>query len=186
MLEHARFVAVPLTPDVAALDYDAYVASPDVIRVHSDGRWPVDGFTLEDELREVRQHQVDHEADRSFAFALLTPSGDRSLGCVYVNRLHDYLSRVDAPPGLLAAFRAPSAMVTFWLRQDEQTTGLADVVVAAVDAWLSDEWPLERALFRVLPAEHSSRSALERHGLDRVELALPGETRPYLWFEARL
>ena len=39
-------VAVPLTIDVAALDYASYMASPDVIRIHSDGRWPVDRFTL--------------------------------------------------------------------------------------------------------------------------------------------
>lgn len=43
-LRHARFVATPLTTDNAALDHASYTASPDVIRVHSDGRWPVEDF----------------------------------------------------------------------------------------------------------------------------------------------
>lgn len=38
-LHHQRFVATPLTVETAALDYAAYMASPDVIRVHSDGQW---------------------------------------------------------------------------------------------------------------------------------------------------
>lgn len=185
-LEHARFVAVPLTPEVAAYDYDAYMASPDVIRVHSDGRWQVEGFSLEEDLRQVEQHRLDHLAHRSFAFTLLAPSRDAALGCLYLNPLREYLARVDADPELLASVPSASAMVTFWLRQDQQATDLANVVVAAVDAWLLDAWPLDRALYRVLPEEHASRSALERLGLDSVELVLPGESRPYLWFEARL
>ena len=185
-LRHERFVAVPLAPDVAALDHAAYAASPDVIRVHSDGRWPVDGFGLDDELLQLEQHRLDHEAHRSFAFALLTPARDESLGYVYLNPMRDYLARVDAPAELVARFPASSAMVTFWLRQDQQTTGLADVVVTAVDAWLSEAWPLDSAIFRVLPEERSSCSALQRLGLDRVHLELPGEPRPYRWFAAHL
>ncbi|MER7475958.1 hypothetical protein, partial [Micromonospora sp. NPDC000018] len=50
-LHHERFVATPLTTDTAALDYASYMASPDIIRAHSDGRWPVEGFTLEDDLK---------------------------------------------------------------------------------------------------------------------------------------
>ena len=52
-LHHERFVATPLTTDTAALDYASYMASPEVIRVHSDGRWPVEGLTLEDDLELV-------------------------------------------------------------------------------------------------------------------------------------
>lgn len=58
-LTHSRFVVTPLTTDVAALDYAAYMASPDVIRVHSSGRWPVEGFTFSDDLELVAKHQAD-------------------------------------------------------------------------------------------------------------------------------
>ena len=104
-LEHITFAAVPLTPDVAALDYDAYMSSPDVIRVHSDGRWPVDGFTFECDLALVREHWSDHQARRSFAFTLLTPSRDEGVGCLYLNPLRKYLERAGASSQMIDAYR---------------------------------------------------------------------------------
>ncbi|WP_250030943.1 hypothetical protein [Paractinoplanes maris] len=180
-LRHARFVATPLTAGVAALDYAAYLASPEVIRVHSDGRWPLDGFTLADDLVLVARHQDDHENRRAFTFVLLTPALDEALGCLYLNPLDEYLTRVRA----VGAFPATAAMVTFWLRQDQQDTGLAEAVTEAVDDWLRTGWPLATHLFRVLPAELSSRRALERLDLEPVHLTLPGDQRPYLWYQSR-
>ena len=52
-LVHPAFVAVPLSTANVELDYAAYMASPAVIRVHSDGRWPVDEFTLEQDRSHV-------------------------------------------------------------------------------------------------------------------------------------
>ena len=68
--------------------------------------------------------------------------------------------------------------MTFWVRQDQQETG-----VAAVNTWLLTAWPLQTHLFRVLPGETASVAALEGLPLRRVPLRLPGEGRPYLWYE---
>lgn len=135
-LLHERFVAAPLTTTTAALDYASYVASPDVIRVHSDGRWPIEGFTFSDDLELVAQHEDDHMNRRAFTFVLLTPSETEALGCLYMNPLREYLSRAEAPRQLVDETPLDSAMVTFWLRQDQQETNLADVVVEAVNDWL--------------------------------------------------
>jgi hypothetical protein len=96
-LTHPRFVATPLTTEIAALDYAAYLASPDVIRLHSDGRWPVDEFTLSDDLEQVANHQADHENHRAFTFTLLAPCQAEALGCLYLNSLREYLSRAPLP-----------------------------------------------------------------------------------------
>lgn len=181
-LEHDRFVASPLTVANAPLDLEAYLASPDVIRTHSDGRWPTAGFTLEDDLELVARHQADHQDRRAFTFTLLAPSRDVATGCLYLNPLHDYLRRSGADAALLGEVPEAAAMVTFWLRQDQQDTGLADAVVDAVDGWLRDDWPLALHLFRLLPAETSSREALDRRGLQQTRLVLPDEPRPYLWY----
>ncbi len=181
-LQHPRFVATPLTTSIAALDYAAYMASPHVVRSHSDGRWPVDGFTFGEDLDLVSKHQADHEHRRAFTFSLLTPSRTESLGCLYLNPLVDYLRRVDAAPELIDAVPSASAMVSWWLRQEQQETGLAASVVGAVNSWLLDAWPIELHLFRVLPDERSSRSALEGLALRPDQLDLPGEKRPYLWY----
>ena len=185
-LDHHRFVATQLTADVAALDYAAYMSSPEVVRIHSDGRWPVEGFTFSDDLELVAKHQSDHESHRAFTFVLLDPSQTEALGCLYLNPLREYLQRVEATPQLIDATPAAAAMVTFWLRQDQQDTGLAEAVVDAVSSWLEEDWPLDTYLFRVLPDEHSSRTALERLQLPQVRLVLPGEDRPYLWFQPEL
>lgn len=182
-LPHSLFVATPLTTEVAALDYASYMASPEVIRVHSDGRWPVDGFTLSDDLELVAKHQADHESHRAFTFVLLAPSQTEALGCLYLNPLREYLQHAGAAPELLDAIAPASAMVTFWLRQDQQDTGLAEAVAGAVNDWLLDDWPLAMHCFRVLPDERSSRFALERLNLRETRLTLPGEPRPYLWYQ---
>ena len=182
-MRHERFVVTPLTTETAALDYACYMASPDVIEVHSDGRWPVRGFTFSDDLELVAQHEDDHERRHAFTFVLLTPSGTEALGCLYMSRLRDYLSRAEAPPHLVEETPRDSAMVTFWLRQDQQDTDLAEVVVKAVNDWILDEWPLTSHVFRVLPGERSSCVALDRAGLRKVRLAHPSDKRPYVWYQ---
>lgn len=182
-LRHERFVLTPLTSDTAALDYASYMASPDVIRAHSDGRWPVEGFSFSDDLELIAQHEDDHTHRRAFTFVLLTPSGTEALGCLYLNPLRDYLVRAEAPSHVLDETPLDSAMVSFWLRQDQQDTGLADVVVKAVNDWILNEWPLSAHLFRALPIERSSCVALDRLGLRKVRLALPGDERPYIWYQ---
>jgi RimJ/RimL family protein N-acetyltransferase len=165
----AAFTIEPLTPANAELDYECYLASPDVIRVHSDGRWPLDGFTLAQDLAAAARHDIDHQAGRSFAFVVLTPARDRALGCVYLN-----------PPS--AGLAATSARVTFWIRQDRQRTDLPRLVAGAVNRWLLDVWPLDTHVFRIMSAETASRSALEAIGCTQIVVDDPGESRPYLWF----
>jgi len=145
------------------------MASPDVIRTHSDGRWPLDGFTLAQDLALVEQHEIDHRAGRSFAFVLLTPSQDQAVGCVYLN----------PPPAQLPT---NSARITFWIRQSRQHTDLATQVAVDVNRWLLDDWPLDAHVFRLLPSEQSSVAALKATGCRRIDIDEPAQTRPYLWF----
>jgi len=181
-LTHAAFLARPLMTENVELDYACYMASPDVIRVHSGGRWRAEGFTLEENRRLVAVHEADHRARRAFTFFLLDTAGREPVGCLYLNPLHGYLRGVGAPAWLRDRFGEASAMVSMWVRQDLQQTDLAKQVVAAVDDWLTNDWPLGAHVFRVLPEEESSLRALERAGIRRIEMALPSEPLPYLWF----
>ena len=47
------------------------------------------------------------------------------------------------------------------------------------------EWRPRAHLFRILPAERTSRMAVERLNLSRVHLPLPADDRPYLWYQSR-
>ena len=183
LLEHPRFVATPLTVALAALDHAAYTSSPEVIGVHSDGRWPLDGFTLAEDRDLIARHEVDHRERRAFTYALLTASRETALGCLYLNPFRGFLQRAGAPDDLVERTLSTCAMVTFWLRQDEQETDLADHVVGTVDGWLRDQWPLDGYVVRILPGEVSSRAALERAGLRQVDLGpFVDDRRPYLWY----
>jgi RimJ/RimL family protein N-acetyltransferase len=150
--------------------------------VHSDEQWPTDGFTREEDRRQVVKHQADHEARRAFTFLLLDPAGREAVGCLYLSPLHDYLVRTGASRATMRRFPATTMMVTYWIRQDRQGSGLSATVAEAVNDWLLEDWSFEAHVFRFLPAEHETREAMERLDLQRVSLVLPGEKRPYLWY----
>jgi len=107
-----------------------------------------------------------------------------ALGCLYLNSLREYLCRAGADQAVVEAFPPASAMVTFWLRQDQQDNGLAEAVAETVNDWLLNDWPLGSHVFRVLPDERSSRRALQRLNLLQTHLTLPGDGRPYLWYQS--
>lgn len=169
------FIAEPLTVSNAQLDYECYMASPDVIRIHSDGRWPVTGFSLADDIAMAAAHEIDHQAGRSLAYVLLTPSRNQALGCLYLKPL-------PILDPLAAHVPSITAVVTFWIRQDRQHTDLPRQVAEKVNRWILDGWPLGGHVFRVLPTEDSSCSALDAIGCRAIDLDVPGEERPYLWF----
>lgn len=181
-LIHTDFTARPLSLRNFELDYAAYTASPDVIRRHSDGLWPVEGFTLAKDRELVEKHEADHKAGRAFTFVLLDPNEEESLGCLYLNPLADYLDRVGAQPVIRESYGPASAMVTFWLRQDLESADRARTVAEAVDGWIRDEWPLDAHVFRVLPTERCSVTGLQAAGFDLLALSLPGQHSGYLWF----
>lgn len=74
-------------------------------------------------------------------------------------------------------------MVSFWIRQDQQDTGLPDVFAEGINTWLITAWPLKTHLFRFLPGERSSRAALERLEVRQILLRLPDEEPPHLWYQ---
>lgn len=172
-----RFVAEPLQENFARLDYDAYISSPQVIEEHSQGRWPVEGYTLEQERAEVAAHFIRHTQRIDFAFILLSPDLAYSLGCCYILPLFPFLKRCGAT---MDAATERSTMVTFWLRQSEQSTGLAKDVVHELNMWLKSDWQFDRFCFRVNPRELNSIEALRVNGLrEAFSLSTP---LPYLFF----
>jgi RimJ/RimL family protein N-acetyltransferase len=182
-LDTSTFSLRQLDTSQAAIDYAAYMASPDVIRWHSGGRWSVDGFTLDQEQEQLAMHEERHRARQDFAFILLTPDQKHGLGCVYMLPLLPFLRRAATSAALLAQATETSAMITFWLRQARLGTRLAQQVVAAVHRWLLSDWPFDDHVFRVNHEEHESIQALEQCGLRlRFELTLDKSPYHYSFF----
>lgn len=175
-------LARPLRAADAALDYAAYMESPAVIRAHSGGRWPTEGFSLAENTRLAAAHEREHLQRRAFTFTLLAPDEQSCLGCLYIRPLLAFLRRAQAPAWLAARAGERAAMVTFWLHERHQHGPLPDRLVQAAQAWLSETWRLEGYMYRVSPDERRSILALERAGLECLAgLALEGD--PPLRFE---
>jgi hypothetical protein len=75
-LRTPTFVLRPLRVAEAGRDYAAYMSSPEVIRVHSGGHWPVAGFTLAD--GEPHHHARWHRTPGNGALVYESPGMERS------------------------------------------------------------------------------------------------------------
>ncbi len=118
----------PLTIEYAQKDYDAVMDSRDELRKQFGGSWPEDGFTLEENQEDIREHEQLHEARQSFTYTVLSKDNNRVLGCVYINAVDS--SGFDA-------------QVHMWVRRGESILPLK----AAVQDWLDQDWPFEQVLY---------------------------------------
>jgi hypothetical protein len=125
------FKARPITIHDVVKDYDAVMTSADRLRERFPpwGWPPEDGLTLEEDMIDLAWHQKEAELKRSFNYAVLSPDESRLLGCVYVD-----------PPEKQGA----DAEVTFWVRVEEEGTGLEELLEQRIREWLAAEWPFER------------------------------------------
>jgi hypothetical protein len=173
----------PLTRQLVELDTAAYTSSPENIGRHSAGRWQVAGFTATENLDLLRRHEDEHAAGRAFAYALLAPTRDREIGCVYLQRLSEFEARTGTAVAGLGPNGGAAAMTTFWLLDDAEQRPSAEEVVAELEDWLQ-EWAAALPVFRCLPEETETVTALERRGLERLPVRREGPL-PYLWFSRR-
>jgi hypothetical protein len=90
-LVHGASRLAPLSGEFVDLDTRAKLESPVAITAHSAGRWPVEGFTREENLRLVEGYEREHAAGEAFTYALLSPGRDQEWGCVYLRPLQFFL-----------------------------------------------------------------------------------------------
>lgn len=139
---------VPLGPEVARLDYDAYMSSIEHIRSKMGGKWPSPNLTMEDQAKDMAGEKAQWDSRKSFPFAVLTPDGSKELGCFYI--------RPSAKEGFDAA-------ATMWTTKDAFDKGFEEVLYRDMKAWLAKEWPfakvawpgreISQAEWRALPAK---------------------------------
>ncbi len=75
------------------LNYEAVMASREMLHLRSGGGWPREGFTLEENLADLQQHEAEFHARTSFTYTVMDPTQTRCLGCVYIYPLHHILKR---------------------------------------------------------------------------------------------
>ena len=121
-----------LTPNVTALDYDAVMSSKKRLRnvFGENTEWPKDDMTLEDNTEDLRRHEKEFKAREAFAYTVLTLSGNKCIGCVYID------------PTKVPDF---DCEVYLWVRDSEIT--LDDHLYKNVRSWLQSSWPFKKIAF---------------------------------------
>ena len=123
-----EFRLEPLGPQHNEADHEAWTSSIEHIRAtpgFPDGQWPpVEGMTLEDNLRDLRRHADDFAQRSGFTYTVLDAGSDRVVGCVYIYPAEGAEGAAD---------------VSSWVRADRAELDVA--VHNAVARWLADAWP---------------------------------------------
>ena len=96
--------------------------------------------------------------------------------------MQPYLKRTHTRLALPDATVRSAAIATFWLVDDASERPPAAEVVGVVEGW-TEAWRPAPVVFRCLPEESESRSALEGSSMERV--AASDQPLPYLWFLRR-
>ncbi|MEZ4703269.1 MAG: hypothetical protein R2834_23270 [Rhodothermales bacterium] len=135
-LDAETYRLVKLTPALAALDYEAVMETRAHLRERFGGEWPGEAFTLEENTRDLDEHERLFDERTSFTYSVLSPDGGRVLGCIYINPADD-----------------ADAQVHLWVRESERASGLEPRLVDALRGWLTRDWPFETVAFPLHDAE---------------------------------
>jgi hypothetical protein len=126
-LEHPRFRLRKLT--IHDVDKDLEAIHERVLKDGTPDPWL--DTTREENLVDLGWHQKEFELRRSFAYTVVTPDEGRVFGCVY-----------------LYPHEEADVEVRMWVRRSAWEEGLDPELERAVRAWIEEEWPFERVLYR--------------------------------------
>jgi RimJ/RimL family protein N-acetyltransferase len=121
-----------LSVDDVEKDFEAVIESRDLLHSLFGGSWPREGFTVEENLADLKHHQQEFETRKAFAYTVVPLDESRVLGCVYINPT--------TKPNT-------DAEIYLWVRQSEYDRGLDKVLFQTVNNWLRSSWPFKKVAF---------------------------------------
>jgi hypothetical protein len=146
-VEPEKFKIVPLGPDLAKVDFKAYMSSIEHLQktFTRSTDWPHKDITDADAMKDMETEQARFRNRTSFAYAVLTPDGSRERGCVYV-----YPSTV----------KGYDAVVRLWVTKAEYDTGFDAALYAWVVEWMRKDWPFAKIAYPGRAIEWSAWDSL--------------------------
>lgn len=134
LVEGEGFKLVPLGPGLVDIDYAAYMSSIEHIQqtFTRSKDWPHPGITAADAMKDMENEQARFAKRTSFAYAVLTPDGQRERGCVYVY------------PSKVAGY---DAVVRMWVTKAEHDARFDRALLAWTKAWIVREWPFAKVAY---------------------------------------
>jgi hypothetical protein len=132
VFETDRFRLRMLSVEDAEKDCEAVVESRELLHSMFGSGWPGEGFTLEENRRDLERHQQEFLDRKAFAYTVVSLDESRVLGCVYIN-----------PPRLIDV----DADVVMWVRQSEFDKGLDPILFQGVRTWIESAWPFDTVAY---------------------------------------
>ena len=133
-VETAGFKLVPLGPELAKVDFDAYMSSIEHLQKSftRSTSWPHKDISDADAMLDMETEQARFNSRKSFAYAVLTPDGSRELGSVYVR------------PSTVEGY---DAVVSMWVTKAEYDAGFDAELYRWVADWVQTEWPFGKVAY---------------------------------------
>lgn len=180
-LRNAEFIARMLRATDVALDYDAVMASAEILHLRSGGRWPRDGFTPQENLADLQMHEAEFYARTSFTYTVMNPDETECLGCVYIYPLEELRRRAGIATADFMPAPDGTAEVSFWVRQSRIADDLDRRLLAALLPWLRDDFAFARVYLRAYAREARQVAILREAGLRLVYAHPVGDTELLLF-----
>ncbi|MHA2168780.1 MAG: hypothetical protein ACXAB7_02605 [Candidatus Kariarchaeaceae archaeon] len=152
-----------LTTDVEK-DYEAVMATQEKHLKNTEGRWPKEGFSLNENLKDLERHQKMHGEEKEFTFTVMSPDESLCLGCIYINPLGKEL-KVKFQDRNWSMDHV--AILYYWLRPDYSGGDYEQNFVDELVRWMKDDWDFSQVFFSGKHASEPELEFLENAGLTK-------------------
>lgn len=80
------FVLRKLTVEEVQKDYEAVMSSRENLRqiFKENDEWPSENMTIEENYRDLKEHQDEFDKNEGFAYTIVTPDNTKCIGCLYI------------------------------------------------------------------------------------------------------
>ncbi|MGB0715372.1 MAG: GNAT family N-acetyltransferase [Phycisphaerae bacterium] len=156
----------PLAPIHAHMDYEAAMSSREHLQSTLHWGWPTAEFKVEQNKKDLERHWKEFVNNEGYAYTVLTPEGDKCLGCVYITPAMDHKL-----PG-------PVAKMAMWVRADQLESNLDDHVFQHVMRWIREDWAIETLIIKL----HTDNERMLRLARQAHLKEMPGENETQVIF----
>jgi hypothetical protein len=143
-LSTSEFIIRPLLVSDVEKDFEAVMATQELNLRWTEGRWPKDGFTLEENRKDLEYHQQMHEERKEFTFTVLSPDEKTCLGCVYFKELTPEIIEELKRNNLEQEY---VGIVFFWLRPDVINKKFTNRFFNQLIQWVDTEWEFKKVYY---------------------------------------
>ncbi len=146
-------------------DYDAVISSRAELWLRNGGKWPREGFTLEENLADLLKHEREHLERKAFTYTVMNLAETECLGCIYLNELEPLLQRFGDRAEEPVEIENYAAWSTFWVRQSHLADNLDARLLQTLLPWFKTEWAFTRVAFLARKVQERQIRLFEEAGM---------------------